>query len=107
MRSATHLDDVQGLVDGLLGIEGEASINLGGDLAGDNVEDLLAELDQETVEGVLNLLLEVAALLLAVLDGNINELGVLGLLGGGEDQRRVGGGILWLVLANGCRNPVS
>lgn len=41
--------------------------------------------------------------LLAVLNGNVDELGVLGLLGSSEDQGRVGGGILWLVLANSYR----
>ena len=39
---------------------------------------------------------------LAVGDGDVNQLGVLGLLGSREYQGRVGGGILWLVLANGC-----
>jgi hypothetical protein len=34
-------------------------------------------------------------------DSIVNELGVLGLLGGGEDEGGVGGGILRLVLANG------
>lgn len=34
-------------------------------------------------------------------DGIVNELGVLGLLGSGEDEGGVGGGILRLVLANG------
>merc|ERR1712072_1653225 len=43
----------------------------------------------------------VLALLLAVGDGIVHELRVLGLLGCGEDQRRVGGGILRLVLADG------
>ena len=98
---STHLDDVKGLVDRGLGVEGEAGVNLGGDLAGDDLEDLLAELDEETVEGALDLSVDVAALLLGVVDGHIHELGVLGLLGGGQDQGRVGGGILRLVLANG------
>lgn len=40
--------------------------------------------------------------LLAVLDSGVNQLGVFGLLGGREDEGRVGGGILGLVLANGC-----
>jgi hypothetical protein len=39
---------------------------------------------------------------LAVGDGSVNELGVLGLLGSGKNQGRVGGGILRLVLADGC-----
>jgi hypothetical protein len=39
-------------------------------------------------------------LLLAVLDCDVHQLGIFGFLGGGEDERRVGGGILRLVLAN-------
>ena len=41
-------------------------------------------------------------MLLAVSDGNIHKLGILRLLGGSEDQGRVGGGILRLVLADSC-----
>ena len=41
-------------------------------------------------------------MLLAVLNRDIHQLSILGLLGGGEDERRVGGGILRLVLFNGC-----
>lgn len=41
-------------------------------------------------------------MLLSVLNGLVDELGVLWLLGGGEDQGGVGGGILRLVFANGC-----
>ena len=37
-------------------------------------------------------------MLLAVLNSVVDQLGVLGLLGGGEDERGVGGGILRLVL---------
>lgn len=93
---------MKGLVDGLLGVEGESSVHLGGDLAGDDGENLTAELDQQAVESVVDLALDVATLSLAVGDGSIYQLGVLGLLGGGQDERRVGGGILRLVLANGC-----
>ncbi len=99
---SAYLNKVEGLVDGGLGVEGEASVNLGRDLAGDDLENLLAKLNEETVEGMVNLGLDVTTLLLTVLNGNIHELGVLGLLGGSENQGRVGGGILRLVLANGC-----
>lgn len=101
-----YLDDTQGLVDGGLGVEGESGVNLGGDLAGDDGENLTAELDQQAVESVVDLAVDVAALSLAVGNGSIYQLGVLGLLGGGQDERRVGGGILRLVLANGCWNRV-
>lgn len=44
--------------------------------------------------------------LLAVLDSGVDKGGVLGLLGSGQDQRGVGGGILGLVLADGY-SPIS
>lgn len=102
-----YVDDVKSLVDGLLGAEGETGIDLGGDLAGDDLEDLLAELDEQTVESVVDLGVDIAALALGVLDGVIDQLGVLGLLGGGEDEGGVGGSILRLVLGDGCIRRVS
>lgn len=57
-----YLDDVKGLVDGSLGVEGETSIDLGGDLAGDDLENLLAELDEKVVEGSVDLLVKSLAL---------------------------------------------
>lgn len=99
---ATYLNDVQGLVDGGLGVEGESGIDLGGDLAGDDLEDLLAELDQESVQRGVDLVVDAAAVLLAVGDSVVDQVRILGLLGGGEDQRGVGGGILRLVFADGC-----
>lgn len=98
----TYVNDAKGLVNRGLGVEREASIDFGRDLSGDDLENLLAELDQEAVEGVVNLGVEVTALLLAVLNGDVHQLGVLGLLGGSQDERGVGGGILGLVLADGC-----
>lgn len=98
----TYLDKVESLVDGSFGVERVTSVDLGGDLAGDDLENLLAELNEEAVEGIVNLLVDRATLLLSVVDGDIDQLGVLLLLGGSEDERRVGGSILRLVLANGC-----
>lgn len=57
-----YLDEVQGLVNGGLGVKGEASIDLGGDLAGNDLKNLLAKLNQKTVEGGVNLLINGAAL---------------------------------------------
>jgi hypothetical protein len=94
---------VKGLVDGGLGIERVTGIDLSGDLAGNDLENLLAELNEEAVEGIVNLLVDRATLLLSVVDGDIDQLGVLGLLGGSEDEGGVGGSILRLVLANGYR----
>ena len=44
-------DDVAGGLDGLLGVVGEAGVDLGGDAAGDDLEDLLAEGYGEGLEG--------------------------------------------------------
>jgi len=52
-----HLDDVQGLFNRPLGIKREPGIDLSGHLSRDNVQDLLSELDQETVEGGIDLLI--------------------------------------------------
>jgi hypothetical protein len=39
---------------------------------------------------------------LAVLNSDVDQLGIFGLFGCGENKRRVGGGILRLVFADGC-----
>lgn len=39
---------------------------------------------------------------LAILNGMVNQLGIFWFLGCGEDQRGIGGGILWLVLFDSC-----
>lgn len=97
----THVNDTEGLVDRGLCVEREAGVNLGGDLAGDNVEDLLAELDEEAVECGVDLVLDVVGVVLAPGNGGINELCVLGLLGSRKNQGGVGGRILGLVLVDG------
>lgn len=93
---------MQSLVNGGLGVKGQLGVDLSRDLAGDDLQDLLAELDEETVEGSLDLLVDGLALLLTVGNSSVNEGSVLGLLGSGQDQGGVGGGILGLVLADGC-----
>lgn len=57
-----YLDDVKSLINRGLGVEGEASIDFGGNFSGDDGENLLAELDEETVKGGVNLLIDGAAL---------------------------------------------
>lgn len=93
---------MQGLVDRRLGVEREPGINLCRDLTGDNLQDLLAELNQQTVESGVDLLVQSVALVLTTSNGSIDQAGVFGLLGGGKDQGGVGGGVLRLVLANSC-----
>ena len=92
---------MQSLLNRLLSIEGESSVDFSRHLAGDDLENALAELDQEVVEGRINLSLDVTALCLGLRDSRVQHGGILGLLGGSEDQGRVGGGILRLVLADG------
>jgi hypothetical protein len=103
VRAITYVDNAKSLLDGDLLVEGEAGVNLSGDLAGNDLKDLATELDKQVVEGDVDLGVDVLvlAVLHTVRNSIVNELGVLGLLGGGEDEGRVGGGILRLVLANG------
>lgn len=96
----SYLDDGEGLVNGGLGVEGQLGVNLGGDLAGDDLEDLLAELNEETVQGGIDLLINGLAMGLTVGNGRVDKSSVLGLLGGSQDQGGVGGGILGIVLAD-------
>ena len=97
-----YLDDLQGLVHGGLGIERQLGIDLGRDLAGDDLQDLLAELDQQAVQGGVDLLVNGLTLGLAVGNSRVDEGGIVGLLGGSQDQGGVGGSILGLVFADGC-----
>lgn len=53
-----QVDDVQSLVNRGLLVERETGVDLGRDLAGDDFENLLAELDEEAVEGGVNFLVE-------------------------------------------------
>ena len=101
-RAWTYIDDVESLVDRGLGVERESSIDLGGDLAGDDLQDLGAELNEEVVESRFDLGIEVTTLRLGLSNGVVDQGRILGLLGSGEDEGGVGGGILRLVLANGC-----
>ena len=77
-------DDLAGLGLGSLLVEGEAGVDLGGDTARDNLEDLLTEFDEKSVHGVLGLLLELAALGLAKGDSSVDQLLVSGELSSGE-----------------------
>lgn len=58
----------------------------------------------QTVRGILDLLVNRAALLLGVLDRDINDTRVLLLLRGSQDQRRVRGRILGFVDGDACEN---
>jgi hypothetical protein len=98
---STYLDKVKGLVYGGLGVERESGIDLGGDLSGDNLQNLLSKLHQQVVQRGVHLCVYVLAMLLAVRNSGIDQLRVLGLLRGSEDERGVCGRILRLVLVDG------
>jgi hypothetical protein len=44
---------------------------------------------------------------LAIFNSGVDQFGVLGFLGGCKDERRVGGGILRLVLSDSCIQSVG
>lgn len=98
--SPTHLNNVEGLVNRGLLIEGKLGVNLCGNLARNNLQDLLAELDKEVIQCSIDLLVNGASFLLSVLNGLVDELCVLLLLGGCEDEGWVGSGVLRLVLSD-------
>ena len=97
----SYLDDVQCLLNAPLLVKREGRIDLSRHFPGYDLQNLTAELHQEVVEGGVDLLVDVLAMLLSVLNRLVDELGVFGLLGGGEDQRWVGRGILRLILVDG------
>jgi len=103
MNCETHINDVKSLRDGSIGVERESGVDLGGNLARNNLQDLLAELDKKAVESCVNLIIVILAVLAAVGNSGIDKLGVLGLLGGSENERRIGSGVLRLVFGNGSK----
>lgn len=75
-------------------VERETGIDFCGDSAGDDVEDLFTELDQETVESGGGLVVERAAFGPCVIEGSDYEMVVCRVSRGCEDEGRVCGSIL-------------
>jgi len=91
-QALVELNKVDRLRLGRLLVKREGCVDLGRDTAWDDVEDLLAELNEKTVYGERALLLLVRGLLLlGVLDGNVNQACVLLLLDSGQDEGLQGG----------------
>ncbi len=82
-----EVNELVGLLDGSGLVERVLGVDLGRDTAGDDLEDLLAELDEERVDGEVNLALDVTRLLLAGGNGGVDQLGVGGELGRGKAGR--------------------
>ena len=76
----TYINNVKSLFDGSFGVEREPSIDLSGDFAWNDLQNFLAELDEEIVEGSINLVISVLAMGLSVFYRRIDKLGILGLL---------------------------
>ena len=94
-------DDVAGGLDGALGVVGEAGVDFGGDAAGDDREDLLAEGYGEGLEGeVGDVVVGCAGAggLTGLLEDIVDDRLVLRHAGRCGDERGIRGGILWLVL---------
>ena len=70
-------------------VEREPGIHLGRDAAGDVLEDLAAEVDEEPIHRRRR----VAARLFY---RDVYEVAIARILGRGEEQRRIGGGVLRL-----------
>ncbi len=96
-----QLDQPMGLRQGGLGIEAQPGVHLGRDAAGDDLEDLTAELNEQVFESCIRLLVDSLAILLARGDGRIDQADVFWLLGSGQNQGRVGSGIMGLIFAEG------
>ena len=69
---SAHINQVQGLVNTGLHIEAQLRIHLRRHLARHNLQDLATEFDEQCVEGSFDLLIDAAALLLAVGDGIVD-----------------------------------
>ena len=105
---------------GLL-VERESCIDLGGYLAGNDLQDFPSELHEKAIKCRIDFFVQCVTLLkllsdhgvsysgpphvfLAILDRRIHQLGILSFLRGSKDEGRIGRGILWLVLGNGWKN---
>ena len=97
-------DDLAGRGDRFLRVIREAGIHLGRDAAGDDLEDALAELDGELLEGEVGDLLLVGAfaeLRSRAFKRTVNDVRVLGHLRRSGDKRRICGRILRLEFLDG------
>jgi len=95
------LDQVLGLSLSGLFIEREPSIDLRRNATGDDGQNFLSELNEQTVSSVLNLSVDVTTLLFGIRDGVVDQPGVSGLACGSEDKRWVSGSVLRLVGIDG------
>jgi hypothetical protein len=84
---------------GLL-VKSEPRVDLRRDFAWYNAQDLVPKLHKQVVESGIGLLIEILSMTPAIRHCLIDELSVFGLLGCGENERRVGCRILWFVFGD-------
>ena len=92
---------MQRLLNASLHIKAHPRIHLSRYSTRHDLQNLSAELHKQVIEGSVDLLIEVLAVLLSILARIVDQLRILGLLRCGEDERWVRCGILWLVFADG------
>ena len=94
-------DELARLGDRPVGVEAQAGVDLGGDAAGNDLEDLAAEEDEELIDELPRHFFVPTAALESELGGLFDQVPVSGHLGGVKEQRRIGGGVLRPVPGNG------
>ena len=92
---------MQRLLNASLDIKAHPRIHLCRHLARHNLENFATELYQQVIESGVDLLIDIIAVLLAIVARFIDQLRILGLLRCGEDERWVRRGILGFVFADG------
>jgi hypothetical protein len=94
------------LGDARVGVERESGVHLGRDAAGNDLQDPRAELDGQPVDGKLHGIVAacpLSRLLTGPLEGGVDDVGVLGLLGRRGDEGGVGRRVLGLELLDGVQ----
>ena len=91
------------LADSALGIKGQTGVRFGRDVAGDCLGNSLTKIHCQLVHGRIQLRFLTGTGALTMGNGIINQFFVLRLLRRIQQQRRVGGGILWRKPANGLK----
>mmetsp|Transcript_8978 Transcript_8978/g.21408 ORF Transcript_8978/g.21408 Transcript_8978/m.21408 type:complete len:458 (+) Transcript_8978:3388-4761(+) len=86
-------DELPGLGNGCLRVEGEAGVDLRRDVAGDDLGDFDPEVDRDLVH-------RQRQVSLGIFDGVVDQLGVFRHDGGLGNEGRIGGGVLWLDLSD-------
>ena len=87
-------DEITGLLNGPLHVEGQTRIHLGRNAAGDDFENLAAKCDKEIVDDLFLQRLSAEGGPLVIGDGLGQERFVFLLLHGFENQRGIGRGVL-------------